>query len=965
MKRTFTLSLILVLFSLLLQAKEWPAISPEMNATAQDSSAVQVAVEGDTLLLDALAIYGDVDAGKTVSEVLIATQPIFGEAFASVDTTLLQFFSEDFYQWVDDSPIDSFQFYLKYNDGSLSSDSVWVLIDSIVATNDVPMAFRDSFMVVQDSGAIYADVLKNDFDPDRAGLEVSIMTGGNVKHGILNFHSDAFAFKGDYLFFPNDERSPFNKNLLLPYDERDMSYLNDFVFTYEPNEGFYGYDSVTYIVSEYRPSDATYFQEYVYESVWNTDRDTATVIFYVEPHDFTPKAVNDTVYQLDASRYMKEVDVRTTEAYFPLANDIDGDTVPADPTDFLDIAYILADAADSAVATGDYDRVVFYHDIPQYEDGKLTYRKDSNIAYVSSSRDSVYYSYAADFCGVDSLFYAVIEQNLVGSDYPDYYRGDTSGLGLIYFVVEPVNDAPYTTPDTLDFNLAEAELLSGLEVSYRQPFDVLANDIDIDVISDATLSTLQRLMKDHYSNNFANYANVSIKAESSLNGSKLLTQVAASPGAARVVNDSVVYDYDFSYQDTYLIDSFKYYIYNGNSRVGSEWAFVRQSPLEAQNDTFNVSAPFVESVADGTIANNLWFTANDVSGDTLMVRYSGNNLFSPSKSDYAKILKAETGDVNYYYNKGFVEKDSFQYVVSNLFTSDTAWVFIVNEPCVAQNDTIWLSDNPFDKSYTDSYYDIIDILSNDDDAEGILNILPLSSESDTLQTAQGQISRVETSAGVEFKYDYKEEFFYKDSFVYWLTDVPVIYAQEGFFTRDSAWVIIEDIDLLADSDGDGIVNTMEDGIEGYQPGEELLDSDEDGIPNYLDIDADNDGFRDGEDCDGDGIYNVFDDDSGCNDIDVSTVFTPNGDGVNDYFEIPVLDLGDGEIVSATIRIYNRFGSLVYENTHYGYEEDWWDGTVGDIQGLSIGNELPNGVYLYYLEFNNASFKKEGFVHIQR
>lgn len=938
-------------------------MAPNLKASAVDSSSVQTAVEGSILVLDALAIYGDVDSGKIADEVIIADDAIYGELTVDSGSLSIQYLSQEFYQTIEPSPIDSFKYQLKYDDGTFSSKSVWVSIDSILGTNNRPIAFRDSFMVVQDSGVINADILKNDLDPDKAGLKVSVLSGGYVKHGVLRFHSDAFRFENDYLFFPNDGTSFSNKNLLKAYDDRDMSYLSDYVFIYEPDLGFYGYDSVKYVVSEYRPTDLPFFMEDLYDYVWNEDRDTATAIFYVEAHDFIPEAVNDTVYQLSETslpRYMLEADVRTTEVCYPLANDIEGDTVLSNPLDFLDIAYILEHAADSAVASEAFSRVVFYHDIPQCEGGMITYRRDSNVAYISPTRDSIYYTYAPDFCGVDSLFYAIVEQDLVDSDYPNYYRGDTSALGIVYFVVEPVNDAPCTMPDTLDFSLAEAEELSSHR--YQQLFDILANDVDIDEISDTTLYALERLMKDRYQSEFATFADIDVKVVS---GVLLDTEIGANPGAAQVIDDTIVYKFVMPYNDTYLVDSFKYNVYNANKKAGSEWAYVRQSMIKAENDTFRISMPFVENIAEGTIANNLLFTANDVSEDTIMVVYhSGDTLLTPSKSSYAHILKGETGDANYFYNKGFVERDSFQYVVANLFKRDTAWVFLINGACEAMDDAYSVEEDPF-ADPSEPYYEVFSILENDTDPEGIINALPLTAEGDTLDTESAQVSTLETADGIAYKYEYKREFFYKDSFVYWITDIPLLYAAEGLFTRDSAFVFVEDDMFILDSDGDGLVNTMEDNVEGYQKGEEDLDTNEDGIPNYLDPDADRDGFLDGGDCDGDGIPNFYDDDSGCTDIEVSTAFTPNNDGVNDYFEIPELKLVGDEVTPATMRIYNRWGSLVYENTSYGKDGDWWDGTIGDVKGLSVGKELPNGVYLYYLEYNLSSFKKEGFVHIQR
>src|SRR5690606_1471809 len=44
---------------------------------------------------------------------------------------------------------------------------------------------------------------------------------------------------------------------------------------------------------------------------------------------------------------------------------------------------------------------------------------------------------------------------------------------------------------------------------------------------------------------------------------------------------------------------------------------------------------------------------------------------------------------------------------------------------------------------------------------------------------------------------------------------------------------------------------------------------------------------------------------------IPNLMTPNGDGLNDVFDIDCYGNGDYELI-----IYNRWGNLVYHNTHY-------------------------------------------------
>lgn len=77
-------------------------------------------------------------------------------------------------------------------------------------------------------------------------------------------------------------------------------------------------------------------------------------------------------------------------------------------------------------------------------------------------------------------------------------------------------------------------------------------------------------------------------------------------------------------------------------------------------------------------------------------------------------------------------------------------------------------------------------------------------------------------------------------------------------------------------------------------------------------------------------------------LEVMNVFTPNGDGANDYFFVHAKSLRQFRI-----SIYNRWGNLVYRHTQTEDRFDWqgWDGTM-DGKGKS---KLDPGVYYYVIE----------------
>ena len=85
-------------------------------------------------------------------------------------------------------------------------------------------------------------------------------------------------------------------------------------------------------------------------------------------------------------------------------------------------------------------------------------------------------------------------------------------------------------------------------------------------------------------------------------------------------------------------------------------------------------------------------------------------------------------------------------------------------------------------------------------------------------------------------------------------------------------------------------------------------------------------------------------------IIIPNVFTPNGDGKNDTFEIPGLD----QYAENELTIVNRWGGTVYQKK--GYKNEW------------NGSELNEGTYFYLLKLKSASNKWEvykGYVTIIR
>ncbi len=107
-----------------------------------------------------------------------------------------------------------------------------------------------------------------------------------------------------------------------------------------------------------------------------------------------------------------------------------------------------------------------------------------------------------------------------------------------------------------------------------------------------------------------------------------------------------------------------------------------------------------------------------------------------------------------------------------------------------------------------------------------------------------------------------------------------------------------------------------------------------------------------------GLYKLKVTQNGCsNDVTKNVVsclcllqkgISPNNDTKNDYFDLATLNVND-------LKIYNRYGSLVYNKA--AYKNEWYGQT-------NSGSELPDGTYYYVIDIEGAA-AKTGWIYINR
>ena len=89
-------------------------------------------------------------------------------------------------------------------------------------------------------------------------------------------------------------------------------------------------------------------------------------------------------------------------------------------------------------------------------------------------------------------------------------------------------------------------------------------------------------------------------------------------------------------------------------------------------------------------------------------------------------------------------------------------------------------------------------------------------------------------------------------------------------------------------------------------------------------------------------------------IVIPTAFTPDGDMVNDLWNIENIDT---VYPNNKVFVYNRWGNLIYQSIEGGYNQMQWNGTYN-------GENLPVGTYYFIIEYNdNFTASSSGIVTI--
>lgn len=150
---------------------------------------------------------------------------------------------------------------------------------------------------------------------------------------------------------------------------------------------------------------------------------------------------------------------------------------------------------------------------------------------------------------------------------------------------------------------------------------------------------------------------------------------------------------------------------------------------------------------------------------------------------------------------------------------------------------------------------------------------------------------------------------------------------------------------LQDFDGDGTRDWRD------------VDDDADGILTF-DEDLNNDGDWSNDDTDLDGFPEYLDISLDC-ELFIPEGFSPNDDGVHDFFQILCIQ----RYPNARLMIFNRNGNKLFDKEHYGNldvwgsdQDAWWWGYSDHNLTIGRAGGLPAGNYVYVIELGNGEVK---------
>ena len=476
--------------------------------------------------------------------------------------------------------------------------------------------------------------------------------------------------------------------------------------------------------------------------------------------------------------------------------------------------------------------------------------------------------------------------------------------------------------------------------------------------------------------------------KTNINSSSVNTQYGPARGTAEVNPKTGIVTYTPDMDFTGM-DNFVYEICDDGipcepmCATASVVIYVREpnTPPVAEDDYYSIMCFMLE---DNLLDNDHDPEENSISATTEPVM--------PTR--HGELVISEDGSFMYQPDRDYTGPDSFRYEVCDdgiPSMCDTATVYINNIP---DSDCDGISDADDIDDDNDGILDIVEgDRTFDTDGDGIFNSLDIDSDNDGIPDnieAQGETGYIGPK-GLDSDFDGWDDAYDPDNGGHQFTPVDTDHDGTPDYLDsdtdgDRVWDYIEGHDIDADgiaditrfytdSDGDGLddaYDIYDNRQEPSSPDNEtgsnapLQDFDGDGKRDWRDVNDDedelltidedwnNDGDYSNDDMDLDGHPDYLDIQTDC-ELFIPEGFSPNDDGVHDFFQIFCIQ----RYPEAKLMIFNRAGNKLFEKEHYGNMEywgsdqnAWWWGTSENkwTPGKGI---LPAGNYIYILDLGNG------------
>ena len=514
--------------------------------------------------------------------------------------------------------------------------------------------------------------------------------------------------------------------------------------------------------------------------------------------------------------------------------------------------------------------------------------------------------------------------------YPDYYGTDSftyyandgnenSQPTLVNITILPVNDAPIAINDAITTN-------------EDTPIDipVLSNDTDVDDILNAGMIVL---------------------LSSPTHGTVLVN----------IITGAVTYNPTSNFNGN---DSFTYQVKDASGAT-SNTATVAII-IQPVNDAPIANPDFATTPEDISVSISVLVNDGDI--DSALDPSSLLAITSPTNGQ--AVVAPTTGTISYTPNKNFTGTDSFTYTVQDAEGATSAPVLVtitvtpVNDPPVAVNDV----------TDTDTKTPVnINITSNDYDVD---DVIITTSVTFTTQPIHGSLT-YNASTGV-VNYFPEANFLGNDSFTYTLKD-------PGGLTSSPATVTVTIVaapNNAPDAVDDAVVNSSLSPVT-----IDVLANDYDNDNDHAElsiVSVTNPSLVTVQIVEGKIVYYpgglisatvtftyVINDPAGLSDEAVVTIeniypplvvsegFSPNGNDNNETWYIQGIE----NYPNNSVKVFDRWGLLVYQKQHYENFSSPWDGRGNTAQ--QAGKLLDQGTYYYILEPGNEIKTMTGYVVIIR